>query len=129
MEPQGFDLMSQVLEQIKTYFYLEYTFTVWGVTATIRYLCTPKEGDVPSIPATPFTNIDRFVHPKWLTFLVAVIVGAATKAFKVYADEPFVFFKAVCSLGLATLGYDYIGKPLWDKIRGKNPLATKPTNG
>jgi hypothetical protein len=91
---------------------VEYTFAVWAATTLMRYL---------------FTNIDRVIHPKWLTLFMGFVIGLVIYVLKIYADEQFMFIKAVCSFALATVGYDYIGKPLWDKVTGKNAFEAKST--
>jgi divalent metal cation (Fe/Co/Zn/Cd) transporter len=53
------------------------------------------------------------LHPKWVTLLVAV--GGAIIELVIHRYE-LDWWKLIISLGIAILGYDYIYKPIKDKV-------------
>lgn len=99
------DYMQVILNQINKYFYTDYAFLVWLATTLVCSL---------------FKGIKSVIHPKWITLVVATICAIGYYAINTWEGmEPFSVFKIVTSLGLATLSYDYVGKPIIDKVTGK----------
>ena len=97
-------MFETILANIEQHFYPGYAVAVWGVTSLIRWL---------------FNGIDRSIHPKWVTLVVGLVLGLGGFAWYTLNGIDFDFFKAVTSFAIATISYDYFGKPLFDKIQGK----------
>lgn len=77
------------------YTYPEFIAAVIIMVELIKYLANPK------------------LHPKWITLVVAIMCAVIELAVRGHGVN--VWF-LVISLGVAVLGYDYIIKPIKDKV-------------
>ena len=93
--------MEELRTQITEYIYPGYVIAVIFATTWIRWV---------------FPEIDKIIHPKWITLFTAAVLGVVGFVFKMYPGENFNVFKCVISFGVATLGYDYIVKVVKDKL-------------
>jgi len=60
----------------------------------------------------------KTIHPKWVTLIVAVLLSGLMAVTK---PEAFDLWKAIISLSLAVIFYDYIVKVVVDLIKKKSP--------
>lgn len=70
------------------------------------------------------TQVSRLVQAKWVTLVVALF-GAAIQFILHVVETPevdFEFWKAVNSMGIAVIAYDYVVKVIKDWIAGRNPV-------
>ncbi len=106
--------MEELRTEITNYLYPGYVIAVIFATTWIRWV---------------ITDIDKIVHPKWVTLIVATILGLVGFVFNLYPGEHFDAFKCVISFGVATLGYDYIVKVVKDKLFPKTDKSTDEKQG
>lgn len=76
------------------------------------------------------TQVITRLHPKWITLIVAVFGGVVQYLMYLYecyrqADtcQAFEIWKAVNSMGIAIIGYDYFVKVVKDFVAKKDPLS------
>ena len=77
------------------YTYPGYIIGVVVIVELIKHFFTPK------------------LHPKWITLLVAIAGAVVELLIHRYELDA---WKLIISLGIAILGYDYIYKPIKDKV-------------
>lgn len=96
------------------YIYWQFSISVLIGTEIMRFFFS-KLSLVPASLKYIFVK-----EPKWLTLIVALIMGAASwSAIKAEFD----INRAVISFGVAVLGYDYV----WKLIKDKFKTTSEPT--
>lgn len=90
-------MIDAILNEISRYTYPEYILAVLFTTALVRWL---------------FTGIDRAIHPKWITFIVGVVLAGL----RMLHPGEIEIFKVIVSFALATISYDYCWKIIKDKF-------------
>jgi hypothetical protein len=61
--------------------------------------------------------------PKWITLVVGVLLGAFMFIFRwINLETPTEFYTLFAALGASSAFYDYVIKPILDKVKGKNPF-------
>jgi len=86
---------------ILTHIYIEYVLGVFVLTEVIKRAFAEAE-----------------LSPKWVTAAVAVVLGVVGVIIKIQLQhEAIDFWKMVASFGVTMIGYDYIWKPIADKLK------------
>lgn len=97
-------MIESMIGALSTYVYSEYVIAVIVITALVRKM---------------FSGIDYAIHPKWVTLVVATILGMIGYAFRTLSHQEYELFKVLTSFGVSCLGYDYLWKPIQDSIRNR----------
>jgi intracellular septation protein A len=89
------------------------------ISGFLKYTYPPLAGAIVVITMVIKYMIDikKVVHMKWVTLGVTVVFGGIHLI--IYESD---LWRIVITMGISVIFYDYLAKPIEDRIKGKNPL-------